>query len=177
MTYFSPFRIFCAVMKGSITGFGRRKTVLSVSESKAPVLSTCSCNLIAFSGREGDRPWRKWTATLSLCFERISRHLGELPFDTFHQADQPLGWTLNNTLLMREPNPSGFFWLIECNAGGALESKVTAADVPANLAALKKASSLHHRRFAISSACHHASYQAVVNDHALNGVGKVLAYS
>lgn len=67
--------------------------------------------------------------------------------------------------------------LIEDNDGGALESVVTAADVHANITVLKKASSIYHRRFVINTSGHHASYQAVLNDHGFKCEGKVLTCS
>lgn len=52
---------------------------------------------------------------------------------------------------------------------------VTAADVHTNLAFLKKASSLHHRRFIVSGVRDQASFHTVVHDHTFNRVGKALA--
>lgn len=57
---------------------------------------------------------------------------------------------------------------MEDNASSALESMVTAANEHANLATLKKVYSFHYQTFAIRSARHHASYQAMVKHHAFN---------
>ena len=67
-------------------------------------------------------------------------------------------------------------WPIEDDARGALETMVAAADVRATPPILEKATSLHHRRFAVSGARHHASGQAEANDHAFDRRSKVFAF-